>query len=55
MKPHADPTRPIVRRNPRPGRKMLRETIAAIDSEVSRFGTGSPQGDDMTMVVLRRV
>ena len=31
-----------------------KEMIAAIDAEVSRFGEGAAQGDDMTMVVLRR-
>lgn len=34
--------------------RSAKEIIAEIDSEVSRFGTGSPQGDDMTIVVLRR-
>ncbi|MBX3317648.1 MAG: serine/threonine-protein phosphatase [Phycisphaeraceae bacterium] len=34
--------------------RSAKEIIAAIDAEVSHFGTGSPQGDDMTIVVLRR-
>lgn len=35
--------------------RSAKEIIAAIDAEVSKFGSGSPQGDDMTIVVLRRI
>ncbi len=35
--------------------RSARETIEAIDAEVTAFGAGAAQGDDMTIVVLKRV
>jgi hypothetical protein len=35
--------------------RSAKEIIAEIDAEVSKFGIGSPQGDDMTIVVLCRM
>ncbi|MEA5557631.1 PP2C family protein-serine/threonine phosphatase [Nodularia spumigena] len=35
--------------------KPAAEMIAAIDAEVSAFGAGTAQGDDMTIVVIRRI
>lgn len=34
--------------------RSAREIIEAIDAEVTAFGAGTPQGDDMTIVVIRR-
>ncbi len=35
--------------------RPLSEIVDAIDAEVSRFGAGLPQGDDQTVVLIRRV
>lgn len=34
--------------------KPARDMIAAIDAEVSDFARGTPQGDDMTIVIIKR-
>ena len=33
--------------------RPLSEIVQAIDDDVSRFGSGLPQGDDQTVVLIR--